>query len=123
MYGFPEEALHLALDMYRAPRRIRCGAAYSQPVLTNMGVLAGCPIAMGLLLLASIDPIETFMKSVPKQLDLLMVYVDDLNLTFTFKDTEDVRYGKGYIAFQVNSTYRRLHAQLFQPSTIAGSVV
>ena len=38
--------------MYKAARRIRYGSAYSRPVYTKVGVLAGCPVAMGLLLLA-----------------------------------------------------------------------
>ena len=49
VYNFPPEIAKLAIAMYQSPRRIRCGAAYSESSRTNRGVLAGCPIAMGLL--------------------------------------------------------------------------
>ena len=111
VYDFPEMVLNLALDMYRAERRIRCGAAFSRSVRTNMGVLAGCPIAMGLLLLATMDPMERFMTSIPKHLNLAMVYVDDFNLTFAF-DGGRRRWSAEYMAFQVDITYRRLQSEL-----------
>ena len=98
VYDFPQTVLHLALDMYRADRRIRCGAAFSRAVRTNMGVLAGCPIAMGALLLATMDPMERFMQSIPRHLNLNMVYVDDFNLTFTFKEGM-VKWTAEYMAF------------------------
>ena len=39
--NFQIPILRMALDMYTAPRRIRCGAAVCKPVCTTMGVLAG----------------------------------------------------------------------------------
>ena len=57
---FPLDNLVLALSMYTAGRRIRCGKAYSVPVVTKVGVLAGCPLAMGLLLISIVDPVEDF---------------------------------------------------------------
>ena len=60
VYGFPERILEPALSMYKAARRIRYGNAYSRAVYTKVGVLAGCPVAMGLLLLAILDPVDHF---------------------------------------------------------------
>ena len=64
--NFPMHILRMALDMYPAPRRIGCGAADCKLVWTNMGVLAGCPIAMAALRLACLDPVEEFLKKIPK---------------------------------------------------------
>ena len=57
------------------------------------------------------DPMEKFMKSIPKQLSLSMAYVDDFNLTFYFKDGL-AKWTADYIAFQVDITYRRLQNEL-----------
>ena len=76
--------LPLALSMYTGRRRIRCGKAYSKPVCTKVGVLAGCPIAMGLLLLSIIDPVDKFWSKPPTALVRLKVYVDDFALSFRF---------------------------------------
>ena len=56
VYSFLLYILRLARDMYTSPRRIRCGAAVCKPVWTSMGVLAGCPIAMGALCLPYYHP-------------------------------------------------------------------
>ena len=87
VYGFPERILEPALSMYKAARRIRYGSAYSRAVYTKVGVLAGCPIAMGLLLLAVLEPVDLFWKTVPRELVSLKVYVDDFALSFAFKST------------------------------------
>ena len=68
VYNFPKDKLPLALSIYKGRRRIRCGKAYSKPVCTDMGVLAGCPLAMGLLLLSILDPAETFWNTSPTTL-------------------------------------------------------
>ena len=83
VYDLPDKFFRLALDMYSPDRRIRCGA---RDVRTNMGVLVGCPIAMGALLLACMDQMEKFMRSIPKYLSLVKAYVDDIALTFKFDD-------------------------------------
>ena len=72
--------------MYKAERRIRYGNAFSKAVYTKVGVLAGCPVAMGLLLLAVIDPVDRFWKNIPRELASLKVYVDDFVLSFIFKN-------------------------------------
>ena len=66
VYRFPEAIMNIALSMYTGARRIRCGKAYSRAAHTKMGVLAGCPIAMGLLLLANLDPVDCFWKQLPR---------------------------------------------------------
>ena len=60
VYQLPEVIMNTALSMYTGARRIRCGKAYSKAAHTNMGVLAGCPIAMGLLVLANLDHLDRF---------------------------------------------------------------
>ena len=49
-----------------------------------MRVLAGCPIAMSLLLVAVLDPVDKFWKSSPLNMISLKVYVDDFALSFRF---------------------------------------
>ena len=85
VYGFPEEDLELALSMYTAPRRIRYGNAFSKSAYTEIGVLAGCPVAMGLLLLSVLEPMDKFWKTIPRELISAMVYVDDFALSFAFQ--------------------------------------
>ena len=84
LYNFPSRILEPALSMYKAERRIRYGNAFSKAVYTKVGVLAGCPVAMGLLLLAVIDPVDRFWKTIPRELASLKVYVDDFVLSFIF---------------------------------------
>ena len=82
VYNFPTGSLQLALSMYTGRRRIKCGKAYSGSVSTKVGVLAGCPIAMGLLLLPIIDPVETFWNTAPTAwwLEALLKPVEQLLL-------------------------------------------
>lgn len=72
VHDFPMPILELALDIYRGEMHIRCGSAYSKAVRTNMGVLASCPIAMGAILLATMDQMEKNMSTIPKQLKLAL---------------------------------------------------
>ena len=86
IYGFPSDIAKLAIAMYRSPRRIRCGMAYSRATRTNRGVLAGCPIAMGLLLLANLKPVDDFWANLPPRIRdnivVFRVYVDDFIIAF-----------------------------------------
>ena len=84
VYKYPLAKLRLALSMYTAERRIRCGKAFSFPVTTKIGVLAGCPLAMSLLLFAVLDPVEDFWKRPLTCMVGLKVYVDDFALSFRF---------------------------------------
>ena len=107
-YGLPMKIVRLALNMYRAGRRIRCGTAYSKEVFTNMGVLAGCPVAMVALMLSCIDPVEEFLRLGPRCLSVFKVYVDDFSLTFTFNE----RMGPNEVVDTVSTYYRKLDALL-----------
>ena len=109
VHRFPKRILEFALNMYKSERRIRCGTAYSRAVKTNMGVLAGCPIAMAALLLACIDPVHYFLRSGPRNLSVFKVYVDDFSLTFTFGGCN---YNADHMAEVVEDTYRKLDALL-----------
>ena len=64
---FPDGILILALSMYIAPRKISCGKACSRAVFSKTGVLAGCPIAIGLLLLSLLRPVDRFYTSIPRR--------------------------------------------------------
>ena len=64
VYNFPLKKLRLAIDMYKAQRRITCGAAVCSPVWTLIGVLAGCPVAMGAICLVLFSLMDQFMREV-----------------------------------------------------------
>ena len=66
--------------MYRAQRRIKCGAAVCSLVWTRMGVLAGRPVAMGALCLVLLSPMDQLMREVPTSLTTLRVHVDDFTV-------------------------------------------
>ena len=87
IYKFSPTILRMALSMYNGARRIRCGKAFSKAVYTKVGVLAGCPIAMGLLLLANLDPVEKFWSDLPQHIISSIVnckvYVDDFIVVFS----------------------------------------
>ena len=72
-HGFPEGILTLALDMYRGARRIKCGNALSKATFTETGVLAGCPIAMGALCLAILDPMIKFVQTGPEGFEMAKI--------------------------------------------------
>ena len=83
-HGFPKRVLRLALDMYKGARRIKCGDALSRPIYTAQGVLAGCPIAMGALCLAVMDPVDKFLAKQPEGCKVVKVYVDDFTVVYEF---------------------------------------
>ena len=105
VFGFPPAKMELALSMYSAGRRVRCGKAHSEPVKTKIGVLAGCPIAMGLLLLSVIDPVDIFWKKSPAYMTSLRVYVDDFALSFRFNKSMHTR---DLMRMKVANAYREL---------------
>ena len=113
VYRFPETIMNTALSMYTGSRRIMCGKAYSRAARTKMGVLAGCPIAMGLFLLVNLDPVDRFWKQLPRYIKSsimgLKIFVDDFMVVFRFdtnKSTED------QIVTRVNGAYIRLAEQI-----------
>ena len=87
-YKFPWKKLALGLDMYKAPRRIRCGNALCRKLWTSIGVLAGCPIAMGALLLAMLPAMDKFTEMESEGLKSLDVYVDDVTTLYEFDKDE-----------------------------------
>ena len=115
VYQFPENPLTMALSMYKAARRIRCGKAFSKPVITDIGVLAGCPIAMGLLLLASLDPIERFWSKLPQHMKesiaLFKVYVDDYIILLSFDSN---KLDRNQIVTRAKGIYTRLAHEIKQ---------
>ena len=113
VYRFPEAIMNTALSMYTGSRRIRCGKAYSRAAHTKMGVLAGCPIAMGLVLLVNLDPVDRFWKQLPRYIKSsimgLKMYVDDFMIVFRF-DTNKVT--EDQIVTRANGAYIRLAEQI-----------
>ena len=106
--NFPMHILRMALDMYTAPRRIRCGAAVCRPAWTTMDVLAGCPIAMGALCLAVIKPMDLLTREVPRALTDIKVYVDDFTITHRAHGSQSPYDAANQLATIVN----RLHELL-----------
>ena len=106
---FPKVIMEVALSMYIGARRIRCGQAYSKPVHTKIGVLSGRPIAMGLLLLANLDPVDRFWKEILSHIRFsivgLKVYVDDFMLIFSFDRSKVI---DDQIKTRVKGAYTRL---------------
>ena len=109
IYGFPPNICTLAVVMYQSPRRIRCAAAYSKSTTTTRGVLAGCPIAMGLLLLANLNPVDDFWRNLPSRIKCnisnFKVYVDHFIIACRF-DTNKLSHDE--IQTMVTGTYIRL---------------
>ena len=73
-----------------------------------MGVLAGCPIAMGALCLAVIEPMDILMREVPNALADIKVYVDD----FTITHRVDGKQSPYNAAQQLAGIVARLHELL-----------
>ena len=113
VYNFPEVIMNVALSMYTGARRIRCGKAYSKAAHTKVGVLAGCPIAMGLLLLANLDPVDRFWKEVPAHIRFsiigLKVYADDFMMVFSLDNN---KVTSDQIVTRVKGAYTRLSSQI-----------
>ena len=109
--GMPNTAIYAAskaaLNAYTrtaatelAPRKIRFGIAWSVIFLINLGVLARCRIAMGALLLATLDPMEASMRSLSRQLKVAKVYVDDF--AFMTSRADDPAIARGPMEWSVS---------------------
>ena len=113
VYHFPPVVLKMALSMYTGARRIRCGKAFSKAAYTKVGVLAGCSIAMGLFLLANLDPVDRFWKELPKQILSSIVdfkvYVDDFMIIFSFDRNKVI---DGQINMRIRGAYTRLATKI-----------
>ena len=73
-----------------------------------MGVLAGCPVAMGALCLAILSPMDQLMREVPKGLVTLKVYVDDFTIAHRVNGSNSI-----YVAAQkLYRIVQRLHELL-----------
>ena len=86
----------------------------SKPCWTEIGVLAGCPVAMATLCLAVIDAVDKFMDMKPEALEAMKVYVDDFTATFRFPKGTDPKKAAGCVAFNM----RRLHKYLEEEGLI-----
>ena len=120
VYNFPLYILRLALDMYTSPRRIRCGAAMCKPVWTSMGVLAGCPIAMGALCLAVLKPMDDLTREVPRSIASIKVYVDDFTVTHIANAYLNSMYDAAY---QLHDITKRMHDKLAEVDLFAVDIL
>ena len=88
IYHYPSQICNAAVSMYQSPRRVKCASAYSKPTSTRRGVLVGCPIAMSLLLLANLSPVDDLWQNLPSRIKMnvssFKVYVDDFIIAFRF---------------------------------------
>eukprot|EP00973_Karenia_brevis_P091147 12406120-Karenia_brevis.AAC.1 len=81
-HAYPMAVIRLALNMYRGQRRIAWHSTVSREMFSEAAVVAGCALAMHLLALIAIDPIDEFLKVAPRSLRLFRLYVDDFMSVF-----------------------------------------
>jgi hypothetical protein len=66
--------------MYRASRTVAWNGVYGHMVQSNQTLAAGCSIALWLLQLLMLTPMDEFVFNLPRQVRLPEVYVDDASL-------------------------------------------
>ncbi len=82
-HGFPLPVARVAFAMYDAPRVISLEGRLSCPAFGRNGVLPGCPFAMALTRVFSLDPFDAFVEQLTLEVGdevLYDSYVDDLVL-------------------------------------------
>ena len=80
-HGFPLRILRMCLMMYRASRTVAWDGVYGGFVQTCQTIVAGCSIALWLLQLVMLTPLDEFVCDIPWQVKCPEVYVDDTTLT------------------------------------------
>ena len=79
-HGFPLGILRLCLAMYRSARRIGWAGVISEAIFASQSLVPGCSIALWLLQLLMLSPLDELVASLPPQVTNLEVYVDDATL-------------------------------------------
>lgn len=79
-HNFPLAILRLCLSMYRAARAIAWNDVFSSFVYSGQTVVPGCSIALWLVQLLMISPLDDMLERLPRQVKNLEVYVDDASL-------------------------------------------
>ncbi len=97
-HGFPLAVARLAFHTYDAPRMLTLEGRVACPAYARNGVPAGCPFAMALTRLFSMDPFDELAADIaashPEEADF-DDYVADLVLTVTAPPQRDRRYCRG----------------------------
>ena len=111
-HKYPMLLLRLALDMYRGARHIQWNQTASNKAYTGVGVVAGCGLAMHLLGLLLLDPIDKYLATKPKHLVLFQMYVDDFMRLFKAEGGNDyqkrIAFAR-YVAREINFLCRRFN--------------
>ncbi len=88
-HGLPRLIATLLAHLYSGPRRIRVGTAISRPVYPRRSVLAGCPFALIIIRVITINPIENVLRLIDQRFKgwqatcSFFLYVDDAAITTT----------------------------------------
>lgn len=76
-HGFPLAIARLCLDMYRANRAVSWDGVFSTFVISGQTLVPGCSIAVWLLQLVMLTPLDDLIFDIPPQARTPEVYVDD----------------------------------------------
>ena len=122
-HNFPLAILRLCLAMYRAARAIAWNGAYSAFVHSGQTVVPGCSIALWLVQLLMITPLDEMISNLPRQISNLEVYVDDVAIQIRGQvgkvGAAAIKAGSGL----VQGFPRRLWPPCLQNQRQGGSVV
>ena len=100
-YRYPMDILVIALSMYTAERRVKCGDAVSRQVWASYCVAAGCPIAMSLMCLNLLEPFDEFITQMPIQINELAFYVDDFIMLYMLRECDVAQREKAVQAIRL----------------------
>lgn len=67
LHKFPLALVRLCISMYRAQRTVAWGGIYSTFVRSNRTLVPGCSIALWLLQLLMITPIDNYLLELPRE--------------------------------------------------------
>ena len=76
-HEFPLFILRLCIKMYRSRRTVAWDSVFGKTVRTSQTLVPGCSIALWLLQLLMITPLDNYVDSVPPQVQQPEIYVDD----------------------------------------------
>ena len=88
VHGFPLGILRLCIGMYRAARAVTWGGVFSKWVFSPRTLVPGCSVALWLLQLVMLTPLDELLSQLPRQVINLEVYVDDASLQLRGKKGE-----------------------------------
>jgi hypothetical protein len=80
-HNFPLGILRLCIQMYRALRTVAWNGVFATFVRTGQTLVPGCSIALWLLQLLMLTPLDEYVATLPKEVQTPEVYVDDATVT------------------------------------------